>query len=89
VKPIFDYPEPPPGGPGPIQLERPQSVPLTALSLDTETSPDRSLHHQVFAPGRAVEINLHYSISYSQSSGAPEHGCYCISRRTVHECHPV
>jgi len=62
VKPIFDYPESPPGSPGPIQLDRPQPVPLTALSLDTETSPGRSLHLQVFAPGRAVEINLHYSI---------------------------
>ena len=62
MKPIFDYLESPPELPGPIQEERPQPVPLTTLSLDTETPPDRSPHFQAFAPGRTMEINSHYSI---------------------------
>jgi len=33
---------------------------LKAGSLDTEIPPDRSPHLQAFAPGRAMQINLHY-----------------------------
>ena len=79
MKPIFDYLESPPELPGPIQEERPQTVPLTALSLDTETPPERGPHLQAFAPGRTVEINLHYL--YLELSDAPEHSYYCIPRR--------